>query len=256
MRMKKTLFIALAFVFALLAGVTPANAQIFAGQYGPADQLLQSNLNMVDRWMWYGDMYGYTRGGQFYGMYDRFGRRLSRPVRIAIAGAEIGATIGAMTGHGWKGTAIGAGIGAAPGLLAWAFSKRGDDDDKEVVVDLPDQIPPMPQTAQVSSGPGRENGWNPRLREQANSGGSLFGSHRGCLEQGMATLKNEGRNPMQVYQNGTWYVDLLPRQSECGDPRASYEAEVLSMVVDGFSGTADTVRTKPEGRDGLVLVWR
>ena len=241
---------ALIAVFALLIGVVPVQAQIFAGQYGPADQLLRSNLDTVDRWMWYGNMYGYTRGGQFHGMYDRNGRRLSRPVKIAIAGAEIGATIGAMKG-GWKGAAIGAGIGAAPGLIAWAFS-RGDKQD-EMVVDLPDQIPPMPGQ---QAPPGRENGWNQRLRNQANSGGLLFGSYRGCLEQGLATLKNDGRNPLRVYQNGNPYMDLRPRQSECGDPYASYEAEVVSMVVDGFTGTADHARRRPEGRDGLVLVWR
>lgn len=238
-------------VCVFVAGVAPVQAQIFGGQYGPADQLLRSNLNMVDRWMWYGNMYGYTRGGQFYGMYDRNGRRLSRPVKIAIAGAELGATIGYAKGGG-KGALIGAGLGAAPGLLAWAFS-RGDNDD-EMVVELPDQIPPMPQTAQMPSG--RENGWNQRLREQANAGNLLFGSRRGCLEQGMATLKNEGGNPIRVHQNGVPYAYLPPRRSECGDPLASYEAEVLTMVVNGNSGSAEFVRRKPEGRDGLVLVWR
>jgi len=104
--------------------------------------------------------------------------------------------------------------------------------------------------------PRRPNGWDNVLRNQANSGGLLFGSYRGCLEQGLATLKNDGRNPLRVYQDGSPYVDLRPRQSECGDPYASYEAEVISMVVDGFTGTADHARRRPEGRDGLVLVWR
>lgn len=235
-------------VFVLLAGVVPVQAQIFDGQYGPADQLLQSNLNMVDRWMWYGDMYGYTRGGNFYGVYGRDGRRLSRPVRIAIAGAELGATIGYAKGGG-KGALIGAGIGAAPGLIAWALSRGGK---KEKEVELPDQIPPMPQAPS-----GRENGWNERLRDQTNAGGNpWFGSYRGCLERGLATLKNDGREVIRVYQNGTAPVDILPRQSKCGDPRASYEAEVLTMVVDGYAGTMDTARTKPEGRPGLTLVWR
>lgn len=157
--MRKTLLFVV--VALLLVGIMPASAQIFAGQYGPADQLLRSNLNMMDRWMWYGNMYGYTRGGQFYGMYDRFGRRLSRPLKVAIAGAEIGATIGAMKG-GWKGAAIGAGIGAAPGLLWEAFRGNGNKDDEMVVDDLPDQIPPMP--TQMPSG--RDNGWNERLRQQ------------------------------------------------------------------------------------------
>lgn len=248
--MRKTLFALI--VFAFLIGVVPVQAQIFAGQYGPADQLLQSNLNMVDRWMWYGDMYGFSRGGNFYGMYDRFGRRLSRPVRVAIAGAELGATIGGMKG-GWKGAAIGAGLGAAPGLIAWAFS-RGDKQD-EITVQLPDQIPPM-STGGPQTTSGRENGWNERLRDQANAGGLLFGSHRGCLEQGMATLKNEGANPIRVYQNGVAFTDILPRESECGDPHASYEAEVMSMAVDGYAGTTRTAKKRPEGRDGLVLVWR
>lgn len=153
-------------VSAFLVGVVPANAQVFDDQYGPADQLLRSNLNMVDRWMWYGDMYGYTRGSNFYGMYGRDGRRLSRPVKVAIVGAEIGATIGAMKG-GWKATAIGAGIGAAPGLLAWAFS-RGDKQG-DMVVDLPDQIPPMPPQ-QVQAPSGRDNGWNDILRRQQEAG--------------------------------------------------------------------------------------
>src|SRR3989344_1902682 len=150
-------------VFAFLVGIVPAQAQIFAGQYGPADQLLQSNLNMVDRWMWYGDMYGYTRGGNFYGMYDRNGRRLSRSVRIAVAGAEIGATIGYAKGGG-KGALIGAGIGAAPGLIIWAFNKGNKQDE---VVDLPDQILPPPTGGpQTPQAPGRETGWNHRLRQQ------------------------------------------------------------------------------------------
>lgn len=153
-------------VFALLVGITPVQAQIFDGQYGPADQLLLSNLNTVNRWMWYGDMYGYTRGGNFYGMYGRDGRRLSRPVRIAIAGAELGATIGYAKGGG-KGALIGAGLGAAPGLIAWALSRGGGD--KEEAVELPDQIPPMPQQVQQASQPSRENGWNEILRRQQAS---------------------------------------------------------------------------------------
>ena len=55
--MRKT-FVALVVLFVLLVGVVPVQAQIFAGQYGPADQLLRSNLDTVDRWMWYGNMYG------------------------------------------------------------------------------------------------------------------------------------------------------------------------------------------------------
>lgn len=251
-KMILAMFVALAVL--LLVGVVPAQAQVFAGQYGPAEELLADNQNLVWRFMggnWYA---GFYRGNQFHALYDRFGRRLSRPVRIAIAGAEIGATIGYARGGG-KGALIGAGIGAAPGLLAWAFS-RGDKQD-EVVVQLPDQIPPMPppQTAQVPSS--RENGWNQRLRDQANSGGLLFGSQRrGCLQEGLATLKNEGANPIRVYQDGMAFADILPRESECGDPDASYEAEVMSMTVDGYAGTVRIARKRPEGRDGLVLVWR
>lgn len=240
--------IALIVAFVLLVGVAPASAQIFAGQYGPADRLIQSNLDTVERWMWYGNMYGFVRGGQFYGLYGRDGRRLSRPVKIAIVGGVIGGAIG---GSRWgkKGAVIGSIAGAAPGLLAWALR---DDNNDERMANLPDQIPPMPQT---QTGRPR-NGWDDRLREQANAGNLLFGSRRGCLEQGMVTLKNDGRNPISVYQDGVHYLDLLPRRSECGDPRASYEAEVLTMVVEGYAGTMDTARRKPEGRDGLVLVWR
>ena len=99
-------------------------------------------------------------------MYDRNGRRLSRPIKVAIVGGVIGGAIGGSR-WGTKGAVLGGVAGAAPGLIAWAFSK-GDDDKEEMVVDLPDQIPPMPQTPQASSG--RENGWNQRLRNQQTSG--------------------------------------------------------------------------------------
>lgn len=249
MRKSVLIFVALA----VLASTMPASAQIFAGQYGPADQLLQDNLRMVDRWMWYGDMYGYTRGGNFYGMYGRDGQRLSRPVKIAIVGAELGATIGYAKGGG-KGALIGAGLGAAPGLIAWALS-RGDKQN-EIVVDLPDQIPPMPrQVPQVPSG--RENGWNDRLRDQTNSGRNpWFGGYRGCLEQGIFTLKNETGEVILIFLNGKPYVSLLPGQSECGPWNASYDAVMVVAGVENYTAVAGTPRAKPEGRKGGLWVWR
>lgn len=285
--MRKAMFV-LVIVFVLLAGVAPVQAQgvgLLGGGYRPSswegwmyylqgDQvsMLQAdNLAMVDRMMGMGRRAQLRRvtddlawNGAYYGLNTQRGfyplARCNKGQRIGRYAADvgIGTLIGVIAG-GKKGAAYGAGLGTAVAvredLQCWGVRNNKvkvvglpDDDDEMMIVDPPTGGPQTPDRP--------VNGWNQRLREQANSGNLLFGSQRGCMEQGMATLKNEGRNPISVYQDGTHYVDLLPRRSECGDPRASYEAEVLTMVVEGYAGTMDTARRKPEGRDGLVLVWR
>ena len=58
---------------------------------------------------------------------------------------------------------------------------------------------------------------------------------------------------IRVYQNGQPFAVLGPRDSECGEPFASYDAEAISAVSDGYTATAGVARSKPEGRKGGVL---
>ena len=269
-------------VFTLLAGIVPVKAQgILRGRYMPSspegwyyylqgDQVMMvqaDNLNMVSQFMNMGrraqmrqvtdDLVGYgpyigLNGPQgFYPMYQcsSKGRRWERGIGTTLIATAIGAAVA-----GKKGAAIGAGVSA--GYALYKDSSCQPVQNNQVRVVGLEQGDNSTMVVQPPQPPGRENGWNERLRDQANSGGLLFGSYRGCLQQGLATLKNEGRNPLRVYQNDNPYADINPRQSECGDPSASYEAQVLTMVVDGYTGTMDSVRTKPQGQDGLVLVWR
>ena len=94
------------------------------------------------------------------------------------------------------------------------------------------------------------------MRDQANRGNSWFGSQKSCLDQSMFTLKNETGEVIRVYQNGQPYVVLKPLQSECGDPFASYDAQIVSAVADGYTAKAAVVRAKPEGRSGGMWIWR
>ena len=278
--MRKTLFVLVVFVFVI--GVVPVQAQgILRSGYMPSspegwyyyltgNQVMMfqaDNLNMVSQFMNQGrraqyrrvtdDLVGYgsyvgLNGPQgFYPMYQcsSSGRRWERGIGTTIIMTAIGAVVG-----GKKGAAIGAAVGGGYALYKDSSCRTVKNSQIQIVgLESDGTMVVQPPMSQAPS----RNGWDNVLRNQANSGGLLFGSQRGCLEQGLATLKNEGRNPLLVYQNGSRYVDLLPRQSECGDPDASYEAEVVSMVVvDGFTGTADHARRRPEGRDGLVLVWR
>ena len=279
----------LSFVVAvLLVGVVPVQAQgILRGGYMPSSpegwyyylsgnqvMMLQAdNVNMVSQIMGIGrraqvrrvtdDLVGYgpyvgLNGPQgFYPMYQcaSKGRRIERAIGTTLITTAIGYIGGRVAGgNGKEGAIIGAVAGGGYALYKDSTCAPVQNSQVKVVGLGSGDGTMVVQPPQASSG--RENGWNERLRDQANRGGSLFGSYRGCLEQGLVTLKNEGRNPVQVYQNGTWYVDLLPRRSECGDPDASYEAEGISTIVEGFTGTSGRVRTRPEGRDGLVLVWR
>ena len=276
--MRKMFALIVAFVF--VAGVAPVQAQgILRGGYMPSSpegwyyylsgnqvMMLQAdNLNMVSQFMnqgrraqsrrvtgalvGYGSYFG-LRGPQgFYPMYEcsSGGRRWERGIGTTIITTAIGAAVG-----GKKGAAIGAAVGGGYALYKDSSCRTVQNSQIQIVgLESDGAMIVQPPIQQAPS----RNGWDQRLRDQANSG-LLFGSQRGCLEQGLATLKNDGRNPLRVYQNGNPYVDLLPRRSECGDPDASYEAEVISMVVDGFTGTSGRARTRPEGRDGLVLVWR
>ena len=131
--MKQFAFVFVFVAFVLFVGVSSAEAQYY--NPNPVQSLIQGNLNMVhnlhgqlDRARWdnqvhnlvYHDGYygNYGQDGYFYGQYDREGRRLSRPVKFAIGGGLIGASLGyGISGKG-RGAAIGGAIGAVVGLIA------------------------------------------------------------------------------------------------------------------------------------------
>lgn len=273
-------------VFVFLFGVAPVQAQgIWNGGYRPSswdgwryylqgDQvhMLQADqVNWVAETMnvgrranmryvandfgWYNGYYGLNTPRGFYPMYQcGKGQRVGRYMVDIGVGTLLGAVLG-----GKKGAAIGGGLGAAVAvredLKCWGvqndnvhmvgLDESGDDD--VMAVDPPQQAP--------SSRP--RNGWDDRLRNQANAGGnSWFGSHRDCQKQGMFTLKNESGEAVRVFQSGKPFAVLRPRQSECGDPFSEYDAEMVVAVSDGFTARAQIVRAKPEGRQGGVWVWR
>mgnify|MGYP001605539097 CR=1 FL=1 len=270
--------IVVAFVF--VAGVAPVQSQgILRGGYMPSswegwyyylrgDQvhMLQSEqvnwvaetLRIDDRHAFrrvtddlvvHGDQVGLRGQRGFYPLYQcNKGQRFARYATDIGVGALLGAVIG-----GKKGAAIGGGLGAAVAiredLKCWSVQNQ------MVVIDDPSDVQSQsaPQVRPMQD----RNGWNERLRNQANSGGNpWFGSYRGCMEQGMFTLKNETGEVIRVYRDGQPYAVLGPRQSECGEPFASYDAEATSAVSDGYTATAGVARAKPEGRSGGVWIWR
>lgn len=274
--------IALIVVFAFLVSVVPVQAQgILNGGYRPSswegwyyylqgDQvhMLQAdNIEYVRRTMnigrnaqfrrvtddlvQNGAYVGLNGSRGFYPLYQcGKGKRIGRYAADIGIGALIGAAIG-----GKKGAAIGGGLGAAVAvredLKCWGVQNQ------MVIIDDPSDLGAGPAMVPTQMQSGRPNGWNERLRDQANAGGNpWFGSQRGCLEQGMFTLKNETGEVIRVYRNGQPYAVLGPRQSECGEPFASYDAEAVSAVADGYTATAGVARAKPEGRSGGVWIWR
>lgn len=269
-------------VFVLLVGVMPAQAQgVWGGGYTPSslegwwyylqgDQvhMLQADMvnwvgetmnigrraRLTDDLMFYKGQFGLHGPRGFYPMYQcsSVGRRWERGIGTTLITTAIGAAVA-----GKKGAAIGAGVGA--GYALYKDSACEPVQNQMVVIDDPSDLAGAPQSGLMPSqmSPSRENGWNERLRNQANAGGNpWFGSYRGCQERGMFTLKNESGEIMRVYQNGQPYVVLTPRQSECGEPFAEYDAEVISAVADGYTATTGVARAKPEGRSGGVWVWR
>lgn len=273
--------------FVLLVGVVPVRAQgILRGGYMPSspdgwyyylqgDQvhMLQADTmnwigetmnigrraqfrRVTDDLIGYGPYFGLQGSGSrgFYPMYQcsSKGRRWERGIGTAFITTAIGAAVA-----GKKGALIGAGVGGGYALYKDASCRPVQN--QMVVIDDPSDLTnggvvPMPQ---VSSGrENRENGWNQRLRNQANSGNSWFGNHRGCQEQGMFTLKNESGEAVRVFQNGKPFAVLQSRQSECGDPFAEYDAEMVVAVSDGYTARVQIVRAKPEGRQGGIWVWQ
>lgn len=278
-------------VFVFLFGVAPVQAQgILRGGYLPSspegwyyyltgDQvhMLQAdNIEYVrqtmnigrraqfrrvtDDMVGYGSHIGLQGPSGFYPMYQcsSKGRRWERGIGTTLITTAIGAAVA-----GKKGAAIGAGVGA--GYALYKDSACQPVQNQMVVIDDPSDLAgangvvQMPQmTFGLPAQASRENGWNQRLRNQANAGGnsSWFGSQSSCQEQGMFTLKNESGEAVRVFQNGKPFAVLRPRQSECGDPFSEYDAEMVVAVSDGFTARAQIVRAKPEGRQGGVWVWR
>lgn len=278
--MRKLIWLFTVVVFALLASVVPASAQgILRGGYIPSspegwyyylrgDQvhMLQADqIDFVRRTMdisrraqfrrvsddlvSYGNQVGLQGPRGFYPLYQcGKGQRIGRYAVDIGVGTLLGAIIG-----GKKGAAIGGGLGAAVAvredLKCWTVQ------NKMVVIDDPSDLAGgLAQPSQASSG--RENGWNQRLRNQALAGNSWFGSQPSCLDQGLFTLKNESGEVIRVFKDSQPYLVLKPRQSDCGDPFAAYDAEVISAVTSGYTATAGVARAKPEGRSGGVWVWR
>jgi len=280
--------IALIVVFVFLAGVVPVQAQgILRGGYRPSswegwyyyiigDQvhMLQAdNIEYVRRTMnigrraqmrrvtddlaQSGPYVGLPGQNGFYPLYQcSKGQRLRRGIGTALLGAGVGYIVGHTTKFGeWEGALTGAGIAGGLALYLDA-NKCSPVNNQMVVIDDPSDVQ-SEQAPQVRPAQGRNNGWNERLRDQANAGGNpWFGSYRGCLEQGLFTLKNETGEVIRVYQNGQPFAVLGPRDSECGEPFASYDAEAISAVSDGYTATAGVARSKPEGRKGGVWIWR
>jgi hypothetical protein len=212
-------------VFVLLVGIMPTKkawSSCLFGECGPADQLINQNQRMVNRWS-YGD-----HGHSDYGYYrDR--RR------------------GGGQNDGW----LGLGLGVVAGALVYGALSNNNNQ--------PNQAPPQPPPTyyRENDSPDRENGWNERLRDQANNAGGLwFGSRPSCRERGLFTLKNESGEVIRIYKNDQRSKVLLPGRSGCGDPSAEYEAEKVVAVSDGYIARAETRRAKPEGRSGGVWVWQ
>lgn len=278
-------------VFVLLVGVTPVQAQgILRGGYMPSswegwyyyfrgDQVHMLQADMVnwvgetmrighranirylaDDLVSYGPHIGLNGSRGFYPMYQcskgqRWEKGIGRTVMAGVAG-YVGAKIAG--GSGKEGAIVGA-IGGA-GYSVYKDANCAPVQNQMVVIDDPSDLAGAPRSggptpSQMS--PSRENGWNQRLRDQANAGGnSWFGSYRGCLDQGMFTLKNETGEVILVFQNGQPYASLLPMESECGDPFASYDAVMVVAGADNYMAVAGMPRAKPEGRKGGVWVWR
>lgn len=227
--MKKMIVFALA-ICALLVGSVPASAQIFRGQYGPADRLINENINMVDRWMSYGGYYGYRMGDQFYAVYDRQGRPLSRPMKVAI-GSAAGAVIGAALDrcNRLRGGLIGAGIGAGATILIDKIMNRGRNqqvsyEGPEAVEVDPSQLPPPPPGGPAGYGQPQRR---PQYGQRPTSVGPMAGPGVGAVG-GQFRLVNATNFAVEVYDGQEYLGRLQPRSEMRVDaPNAGYQGYAL-----------------------------
>jgi hypothetical protein len=237
--LKKANIIGLVVALVVLASAVPASAQF---RRDPLTQVMNQNMALTcmgPGTVWF-DRIGCVRfsSGQYWLMQDQYGRRLSRPVKIAL-GTAAGATIGNIVSRGsTKGTIIGAVIG---GVATYAVTRsRGRDKDEPMVIDEGQQVriahdgvpvavgrPVAPQSAYAgyqtvaSSAP---TGPRWQIRNMTGGKGELF----------------DGDRFVKVMEPGETY--------SVANPQGGYQLMILVPTEQGTLETREAVR-KPR-RDG------